>query len=47
LDEATSALDTESEWAVKEAIDRLLRTSEGKGEKSHYVVFKIVQDVEM
>jgi ABC-type multidrug transport system fused ATPase/permease subunit len=30
LDEATSALDTESEWAVKEAIDKLLRTSEGR-----------------
>jgi ATP-binding cassette subfamily B protein len=28
LDEATSALDAESEWAVKEAIDNLLKTSD-------------------
>jgi len=28
LDEATSALDAESEWAVREAIDNLLKTSD-------------------
>jgi ABC-type iron transport system FetAB ATPase subunit len=41
LDEATSALDTESEWAVKEAIDRLLRTSEGR-EKNSLFYLKLV-----